>query len=172
MFQVGEFIIYGNNGVCRVAEIGNLNSPGISKERIYYTLEPYRCAGSRIFTPVDNDKVTIRPVISKEEAMDLIDDINNIEALWIIDEKHRELNYKEAVLKCDCRELVKMIKTIYQRKQERISTGKKAIASDEKYFHIAEENFYNELSVSLEMSREAVEKFVQERIEELETVQK
>lgn len=172
MYQIGEFIIYGNNGVCRVADVGNLNSPGISKDRVFYTLEPYCSAGSRIFTPIDNDRVTIRPVISREEAIELIDDIRNIEALWIMDEKHRELNYKEAVFKCDCRELVKIIKTIYQRKQERIATGKKVTASDEKYFHIAEDNFYNELSVSLDMSREEVEKFVIKRMEELEELQK
>lgn len=167
MFEVGDFIVYGNNGVCKIKEIGALDSPGISKDRIYYTLESCYTAGNKIFTPADNKKVIKRPVISREEAMNIIDDIDNIDVLWIPDEKKRELNYKESVKKCDCRELVKIIKTIYLRKQIRLAEGKKVMACDEKYFRIAEDNLFGELAVSLEMTKEEVKEFVIARVEKL-----
>ena len=40
MFQVGDFIVYGSTGVCEVESIGTLDIPGMSKDRVYYTLRP------------------------------------------------------------------------------------------------------------------------------------
>lgn len=41
------------------------------------------------------------------------------------DEKKREEAYRNAIHSCDARELVKIIKTIYLRRQSRIEEGKK-----------------------------------------------
>lgn len=165
MYEIGDFIIYGNNGVCRVESVGPLNSPDIPKDRVYYTLSPYYMKGSRIFTPADNQKVIMRPVISKDEALELIDNIKDIESLWIPDEKKQENHYKDALRKCDCSELVKIIKTIYLRKQSRLVEGKKITSSDEKYFQMAEDRLYGELAISLDMDIEEVKEYVVARVE-------
>ena len=158
MFEVGDMIIYGNNGVCRVETVGKVDSAILPKDREYYTLCPHYSKGSKIFSPVDNQKVIMRPVINKEEAMQLIDTIKDVEELWIADEKRREQEYKDAVHKCDCRELVRIIKTIYARKQVRLAEGKKVTSSDERYFRIAEENLYGELAIPFEMTKEGFDK--------------
>lgn len=171
MFGVGDYIVYGSNGVCKVEKIGNIDSPGISKDKIYYTLCPYYIKGSKIFTPADNQKVIMRSVLSKEEAINLIDDIKNIESLWSLDVKNREVEYKAALKKCDCRELIKIIKTIYLHKQSRLADGKKVTAGDEKYFHMAEESLYGELAIPLEMNKDDVKEYVIARVEQLMTTQ-
>ena len=158
MYQVGAWIVYGGAGVCRVAGVEPLGNG-----QLYYRLEPlYQTC--KIFTPVDNQKVIIRPVISGEEAMKLIDDIQSVETLWITDEKRRENDYKDALKSCECRQLVKIIKTIYLRKQSRLAEGKKMTAGDEKYFRIAEENLYSELAVALNMDEKDVRDFIVERV--------
>lgn len=164
MFKIGDYIVYGNSGVCVVENIGILDSPAVAKDKVYYTLSPYYVKGSRIQTPVDNDKVVMRPIISKEEAMDLIDNMKDIELLWIEDEKRREIEYKNALRKCDCVELVKVIKTIHVLKQSRIAEGKKLTLGDEKYFHMAEDRLYEEMAVSLGMCKDKVKDFITERI--------
>ena len=40
MFKAGDFVVYGSNGVCRVQKVGTLDSPGVPKDRLYYTLIP------------------------------------------------------------------------------------------------------------------------------------
>lgn len=107
MFQVGDFIVYGSTGVCEVESIGTLDIPGMSKDRVYYTLRPCYEQRSTIFTPVDNEKVIMRSVLTRQEALELIDGIKEIGFLGITDEKRREAEYRECFLKCDCRELVK-----------------------------------------------------------------
>ncbi len=168
MFEIGELIIYGGNGVCRVEKIGPIDTGMGTKGRMYYTLNPLKNKDSRIFTPVDNEKVIMRPTMTREDALALIDQIQNVETLWIGDERRRETEYKEAVRKCDCREYVKIIKTIYLRKQERLADGKKVTAVDERYYAIAEENLYGELAVALDMDKAQTKTFVEERVKELE----
>ena len=41
MFSVGEYIVYGVEGVCRVEEAGKLKVAGLDKNRAYYRLRPY-----------------------------------------------------------------------------------------------------------------------------------
>ncbi len=167
MFEIGELIIYGGNGVCRVEKIGPIDTGMGTKGRMYYTLNPLKNKDSRIFTPVDNEKVIMRPTMTKEDALALIDQIQNVETLWIGDERRRETEYKEAVRKCDCREYVKIIKTIYLRKEARLADGKKVTAVDERYYAIAEENLYGELAVALGMDRDQTKTFVEQRVKEL-----
>ena len=116
MFKIGQLIVYGGTGVCRVEAIGAPELSGAEKGRDYYTLAPYYSNKSRIFTPCDNDKVVMRPIISRQEAEDLLDEITSIELLTVIDERKREECYKETMKGCNVRDFVSIIKTIYNRK--------------------------------------------------------
>ncbi len=164
MFQKDDYVIYGSNGVCMIKDVGPLDLPGIPKEQIYYTLIPYYTKDSQIFTPVDSHKVVMRSLICKEDIMRLIDEIPDIELLWIADEKQRESKYKETLRKCDCRELIRIIKTIYKRMQQRSAEGKKMTASDEKYFHLAQESLYGEFAITLGMERDQIRDFISGKV--------
>ena len=86
MFDVGELVVFGSDGVCQVESVGALDMAGISKDRMYYTLIPLGKNGNgRIYAPVDGKKVTIRRVISLEDANKLIDEIKHIDKLEIIE---------------------------------------------------------------------------------------
>jgi CarD family transcriptional regulator len=79
MFQPGELLVYGSTGVCRVEGVTHLNQTGPDRNRQYYILKPLLQDGV-IYTPVDNRKIPIRPVITAEEAEALIDLIPTIQA--------------------------------------------------------------------------------------------
>lgn len=163
VFQTGDYIIYGSRGVCSVKNVGTLDF-STSAERLYYTLEPLYLPGSIVYAPVDTNGIIMRPVMNREEAMALIDSIPEIEELWIKDEKSRECAYKEAIKGCDNRELVRIIKTIYNRGRSRMAEGKKITVADNKYFKLAEENLYGELAVSLSMDRDKVKEFITDHV--------
>lgn len=162
MFKEGDIIVFGNNGVCRVDAVGPIDLAGAGQERLYYTIVPVYGSESKIFTPVDNKKVVCRAVISREEAERLIADIQSIESLWIPDEKRREESYKAAVSKCDCLELIKIIKTLYLRKQARIAEGKKVTSSDERYLKLSEDRLYSEFAIALGIPKEEVKTYIEE----------
>lgn len=167
LYQINDYVVYGGNGVCKVNEIGTLDIGGIDKEKLYYTLEPLYSKSSKVYTPIDNVKVIMRNILSKEEARVLIDDIPNIETIWAADDKKTEAVYKESMKMYDCREWIKIIKTLYLKKQERIEQGKKITNTDERYLQIAENSLYGELAITLGMSKDKVEDFIGTRVEQL-----
>ena len=160
MFEIGTYIVYGDSGVCQVEEIGSLKLAGADQTKLYYTLRPYYDKEGVIYTPVDNQRVTMRKIITKEEAMDLINEMDTIGVLEERDKKKKEEEYKEIVRNCDCRDLAKVIKTIYFRKQKRIREGKKVISLDERYYKIAEDNLYGELGVVFQVEKRKVREIV------------
>jgi len=163
MFQKGDTIVYGSQGVCKVESVGELDI-SLDKSRLYYTLIPVFMQDTRFYVPIDIGENNIRYLLSADEAEKLIDIIPEIEAAWIINEKEREQQYKAAIRSSDCIELVRIIKTLYERKNNRIKDGKKITAVDEKYFRIAKEHLFGELAVSLNKSKDYIEEYIKERI--------
>ena len=125
MFAVNDYIVYGNHGVCKVENIGTVSLAMVDKNKIYYTLRPVYKSEAVVYAPVENAKSVIRPVLTREDADKLIEEIPSLESVWIGNEKERELQYKAALRSCDCRELIRIIKTLYHRKMDRIKDGKK-----------------------------------------------
>ncbi len=165
MFGIGDYVICGNKGVCEVENVTTLNISGEDRERQYYILKPLYVSGSTVYVPVDSPRESMRKVLKREEAEKLIREIPEIPLLVITNDKLSEQAYKDCIKTNDCEDLVRIIKTIYTRKQTRIKAGRKVTAVDAKYFHIAEENLYGELAVALNISRKEVEGYIAEAID-------
>ena len=165
MFNVGEYVVYGSKGVCQVSDISHVDIPGADADRLYYILRPVGDTGATVYLPTDNQKAVIRRVMTQEEARQLLDDMPSIEQLWVEDEKKREQTYKDAMKTCDSRMWVSMIKTLYNRKQDRLAMGKKITALDEKYMRAAEHELYDELSIVLDLPREQMAEYITEYVE-------
>lgn len=164
MFKAGDYVVYGHNGICQVVGVTTMDMPGISKERLYYVLCPEGQKEGKIFTPVDSEKMVLRKVMKKEEAEALIAEMPMIETLEVTDEKRREEQYKECIKSCECRELIRIIKTIYLRKQERLSQGKKVTSVDERYLKMAEDNLYAELSMLLGVPKSKMVDYINSKL--------
>ena len=133
MFEKGDYVVYGTKGVCQVEEITELDMKGTAEGRLYYVLRPCFQKGSTVFTPVEKN------------------------------DKEREKRYKEAIRSGDPRQWIRIIKTSYLRGQERIAQGKKATTIDERYFHAAEEQLYEELSIALGVPKENMREYIGSR---------
>lgn len=164
MFQVGERIIYGSRGVCEIADVTCLKREGIPEDRVYYVLKPLWNKDSTILTPVDNDRIIMRSLITKDEAEKLISEMPVIEELEVPEEKQREQIYKDCMHTGNCREYIKMIKTLYHRKKVRVAAGKKITSTDERYLKQAEEALYSEFSVLFSIPREKMPEYISEKL--------
>lgn len=170
MFSIGEYVVCGNKGVCVVEKITRLDIMGADKEREYYILKPLYLSGSTVYVPVDSPKESMRRVLRREEAQRLIESIPRLTLLDISNEKLSEQAYRECMRTNSCEEWVRVIKTIYLRKQKRLEAGRKVTAVDAKYFRMAEESLYGELAVALEMPRGEVEAYITEAMDRREAV--
>ena len=166
MFQSGDYVVCGNNGVCCVQGITTLDITGIDKKRKYYLLKPVFHSGSTVYIPLDTADASLRKAVSRQEADALIKSIPDISLIPLADEKTLERTYKEYIRVGSCESLVKLIKTIYLRKEKRIMKGCKITAVDSRYFKLAEDFLYGELSVALDISRDEVRDYITNRIDE------
>lgn len=166
MFKTGDYVAHYKQGICEVVAIGKLDMSCSDRNKDYYTLKPLYDVGGTLYTPVDNERHQIREVITKEEAEELIEEMPQIDTLWVPDEKKRESLYKEALLKNQCRDWISIIKTSYLRKMKRLASGKKTINVDERYMNIAENFLYGELATALGMEKAEVKKYILSQIDE------
>lgn len=165
MYKIGEYVVYGQNGICRIQDIANPGFSGVDEKKMYYLMEPLNAKGSKIYSPVGSKKVRIRRIMNEEEAEQFIECIPMVETLWIGNEKMREERYKAAMYTCEPIEWLKIIKTLYLRAKDRISQGKKITATDERYLKMAEESLYSELAFALGKNKEDMEDYITQRIE-------
>ncbi len=152
MYSIGEYISYGNSGVCEVMGTEVMDSSlGNSTGRKCYILRPLHDQSCKIMTPVDNQKVIMRNLISPEETRQLLSDIPQIETLPEQSARQQEISYSKALHSGDCREWLCLVKTLNQRIESRKQKGKKVTATDDRYFKAATEKLIEEFSVVLQM---------------------
>lgn len=156
MFFVGDLMIYGTNGVCRVEEIGP--SPfNADDTRLFYRLAPVDERSTLvIYTPVDNESVKMRPLISKEEASELLDLIPQIGIVEVPMEKKRRDIYRELMATAEPRDYVSIIKTVGCRREEFKKTRRRLPDIDNDAEHAAKSSLYGELSIVLGLAREVI----------------
>ncbi|NTV79484.1 MAG: hypothetical protein HGA25_10225, partial [Clostridiales bacterium] len=90
--------------------------------------------------------------------------IPQMEAIWVVDDKKREKEYKIILKQYDCYEWMKMLKNLHLTKKRRHLEGRKFSNMDEKCLKIVEECLYGELAISLEMTKEEVGRFLLDKV--------
>ena len=169
MYQKGDLIMYGNVGVCRVEEVGVPQGLSMTEEgRVYYTLTPVFGSGI-IYIPV-NANVFMRPVITEEQARQLILKIPQIqeEPYYGKDQKGLEQSYRTSMNTHECEDLVQLIKNVYVKSQKLTQNGRKPGKTDLQYKKRAEELLHSELAVALDIPVEEIPQFIEQEVNKVE----
>ncbi len=163
MYQVGDHIVYGGEGVCRVEAVGGAPIPVRDCSKLYYTLRPIYHDGV-IYAPVDVD-VLMRPVLKREEALSLISGISSLRTKEDVaapqDAKQAAAEYRAMLETYDTSNLLKLIRRIYLKNQKAAAEGKNLGQTEDRFMKRAKELLHGELAVALEIPVEQVEGVIQ-----------
>ena len=172
MYKEGEIIVYGNTGVCRVAGYTTPDIPG-ADGKLYYQLEPLYLQGV-IYAPVEGGKVFMRPVISRDEAESIIARIPEINAREFDGHSEQELaeHYRASLNAHDCADLVELLKSIYAKRQRRLRLNRRVGRVDERFRKQGEELLFGELATALDIPRDKIEKYIDDKVKALEKQRK
>lgn len=159
MFETGSYIMYGKTGVCKVKAVGEPQLSGIDAGKLYYTLEPVY-GSETIFIPVDA-KVPMRPILEKEEAQKLLEQIPQLLKQYGAQPpelEQRELpNYYKSLLETgNILDVLQLLAYIYAKKNSAERSGKKLCQTDKLYEGKAEELIFGELATALGVSKEEI----------------
>ncbi|MBR1660625.1 MAG: hypothetical protein IJ705_09935 [Oscillospiraceae bacterium] len=160
MYAVGDLILYGRTGVCRVEEIDEPAPRGEEAARRFYRLRPlYQNCSIRV--PVEG-KVFSRPIVSRGEAESLIRRMPELEAEPYYNRNLNQLReyYRKSLESCRCEDLAMLTKSLYRKKREAEASRRKFGTVDERYMKEAEDLLYGELAAALEIERGDVQGFI------------
>lgn len=163
MFKVNDYVVYGSTGVCQIVDIKKEKYLS-SDETEYYVLQPAYNNKMTIKTPVNNLKVLMRELISKDEVLSLIATISENKTIWINDDRQRNEFFKAALRTGKSEEWMKIIKTLHLEKKEKSVVGKKLNKTDEDIMKTAEKQLYEEFAMALNIAPDEVLPYILEHI--------
>ena len=160
MFQVGECIVYGINGICRVESV--CRSPYDQTDmRTYYLLVPVNNPmSSTIYTPVDNVRVPMRRLMTADEVSALIAAMPETPLLEVPLEKQRREIYRTTIGTLCPTGYVQVMKTVQKRREELAAAHKHFPVTDLEYGRLAKHLLYSECALVLGIPEDGVEAYI------------
>ena len=160
MLSRGDAVVYKCRGLYKVEDIGTLDFSFVDNSKQYYTLQSVEDAGDKAYVPAE-DETNIRRPVSRDEALDLIRRMPQIEGLQVKHEKFREQEYKDCIADFCPENWVKVLKTTYKRTKSRGSIT----SLDRKYQMLLEHALYSEFAFALGIPASEIQSFVARHVE-------
>lgn len=166
MFDIGDLIIYSSQGICRIDDICEKTYFGAAKK--YYVLHPVGDCKLSISTPVDNDKVTMLELLSKEEAEEIAESFKQPGMAWIEADNERNQTYSDIVKKGNRKEISAIANTLMRKKIQLEKNHKKPGENDKRLLTCIQNILFAELAFSLGSTSEAISEKIMGYINENE----
>ena len=167
MHKIGEYVVYGGNGVMSVVDIREEQFS--DSLRSYYVL---REVGSNFesltYVPADNEKLVsqMRPLLTKDEIFEVLRSVNDApDCEWAKDSRARTEIFRKIMESGDRLKIMAMIRTIHKAGLVREAEGKKNFISDENAMNKARKILFSEFSLVLGIPEEEVLEFIMNEIE-------
>ena len=108
----------------------------------------------------------MRPIISRQEAEDLIGEIPTLHPAACRASTTQALTqqYQASLRQHDCRSLVELAMSIHAKRRQAESQNRRLGMVDERYLKQAEQLLFGELAAALEIPYEAVQPYIADRI--------
>ncbi|WP_343208596.1 CarD family transcriptional regulator [Anaerolentibacter hominis] len=161
MYKINDVVVYENNGVYRIRDIGTPDFLNTTDQ--YYILQAVCNKEGTLYVKTGSNKLLMRAVIIRETAQQLLDKLPDLEPLYEENGRLRETQYHEIIKSCKCENCLRMLKGILREEKRRAALGKRLNISDERNLKTVLELLSAELSVAL---HEPIDE-VKDRLKEL-----
>ena len=151
MFQIHDTVFYPSGGVCVIDDVRAVPFAGLP-DRDYYIIHPVERPQETFFVPVDSDKIRLRHLIRREEALALIDGADEIAPIEEDNLKLFKERIAEALAKYECAEWLRVIRTVHRHRTALAGRSKRISDTERAYADTAKRYLYAELSAVLEIS--------------------
>ena len=166
-YKIGEYVVYGSNGICRINDIRDMTLSPIIGERNYYVLEQINAKLSTIYVATDNETLCakMRYVLSEKEILDILHGAKENSIGWIEDRKSRSQAFYDILHGGSHEDRLLMIRCIYIKGRELSENHKKLSDSDAAILRSAEKTVREEFAFALDIEPEEVGGFIRRELE-------
>lgn len=164
MYQVGERLVYGVHGVCRVAREEQRRVDG--KTLTYLVLEPAGQQGACYLVPIQNANAMsrLRPLKDRAAMEQLLRSGPELPDAWIPEEPLRKQRFREYIAGADGENLVRMICSLYRHREQQRACGKKCHVSDENFLRDAEKLLSGEVAAVMGLEEDQARTLIRDRL--------
>ena len=164
MWNKGDVVIYGANGICRIDDFRD--EPLGNEIKRYCILKPVFDEKNTYFVPTFNESLMgkIYPVLSKDDMLVLINKSAEIIPEWIDNDKLRQETYHKVLESGERERIISVIKALEDRKNTLLQNGKKFRTSDDILLNKAKRILDGEIAFIFEISPETVHSFIEQLI--------
>lgn len=161
-YQKGDYVRYGTDGVCIVADIEAMVSADRRSIKNYYVLRPVADSGTKVFVPLDNPTLLgrMRAILTREEVDHAILESSRNPLEWVADRSRRAEQFREIVKAAEPLALLQLCCCIHNRRLQLSREGKRLSDSDEAVLKQAEKLVENEFAFSLNIQRQEVGAYI------------
>lgn len=159
-YQIGDYVVYGLNGTCRIYDIGPLDFGG--PDKLYYSMKPVYDERSTIFLPVLKEDEILRKAISKEEAEGIFENIKESKPATYTPVRE---NCDPILKSGDNVKVSSMIKLLRNMRKENRKVHKGLNIQEERILKDAERVLFSELSIALNEKYENISSMLGEYLD-------
>ena len=164
MYSLGDCVVYGIHGVCRVA---GYEKQLVGRKRTeYLVLEPLNQNESRYYLPTANPTAMakLKSILSADEMRTLLTSDEIRRDCWIQDENQRKQHYRDLISGGDRESILRMVCALYRYRAEQVAAGRKFHQCDENFLRDAEKLLSSEIALVLDMTPEAARDFLRQEL--------
>lgn len=165
MYQVGDQVVYGIHGVCRIVD---QEKRVVDRKMVtYLVLEPVGQDGSRYLVPTHNEAAMgkLRPMLTPEQMQELLHSEEVRTENWIKEENLRKNTYRELITSGDRAGLLRMVYTLYNHRKSQTAAGKKVHLADDNFLRDAEKLLASEISVVMEIPQDQARTYLRTQLQ-------
>lgn len=155
MFEVNDKVIHAREGLSTIVNVVTMAGND------YFIVHADRGGGENIYVPVKNASTLMRPIMNKDEAMQVIDYMKTIGAEFISNTKQRRDQYKRRLLSGNVYDLAYLSRQLfffyyYNENGQLVKLG----PTDIQMLIDAETILYDEFALSFKVPRDEVGQLV------------
>ncbi|MFA6624254.1 MAG: hypothetical protein WCS80_00620 [Bacilli bacterium] len=120
--------------------------------------------GYRCFVPSDKADNILRPIMNREEALELIDSLESLESFSNVNPRERKVYFQNVVSKGNRSEICRVIKTLTEYREERKKENKPFSDFDQRLLASLQALFDDEISLALNIPTKDVNSFIKNRV--------
>ena len=163
MFKINESVVHCREGLSTILSISSING------KDYFLVRTHQTSGETIYVPVETANNILRPILSSDEADEVLKYIKSIEKEFNNNTKQRRDAYKRRLSSGDVNDIAYLYRQLYfynligGEENEEIKLG----PVDIEMLSYAKNMLLDEFAISFKVNRNEIEQFVEKRIQEL-----
>lgn len=160
MYKIGDVVIYGSEGLCRIVDI---TEKKFGKEVIeYYVLESIKSSDSTTYVPMHNEKSMskMRRILREDEIVEIIKQFPANDMPWIENDRERQKVFRDVLLYGNSKDIINLTRAIYLHKKMLNEKRRNLHISDERFLKDAERMIFDEIAYVMKIEKDQVLGFI------------